>query len=220
MSEYTNFSMVSMIMGWIYNLIYRGRAPWEMDGPRPGLVELVESGRLKPSRAIDLGCGTGENVIYLAQHGFEVVGVDISSRAINQAREKARTAGVDADFVVGDVTDLRGVHGAFDLVLDYGCLGCVMWSPARARYVQTLLRLTQPGSIYLLMNFVEDPNSRFHFIPNALKQGELERLLGRYFSVDQFIRNHARGPLGLEIEFRRLRRMEVGLEGGSMDSET
>ena len=75
----------------IYNLLYRIGAPW--DGPpRPELVTLVENGvltpaRLAPGRAIDLGCGTGANVRYLAQHGFEATGVDFSPVALRSAAE-------------------------------------------------------------------------------------------------------------------------------------
>ncbi len=54
-----------------YNLAYRFfRMPWEI-GPRAELVELVDAGRLRPGRAIDLGCGTGANAVFLAQRGFE-----------------------------------------------------------------------------------------------------------------------------------------------------
>jgi len=53
-----------------YDFLYRhARAPWDL-GPRRELVEVVESGRIRPCRAIDLGCGTASNAIFLAQHGF------------------------------------------------------------------------------------------------------------------------------------------------------
>ena len=82
-------------------------------GPRPELVRLVEMGELEPSRAIDLGCGTVENVIYLARQGFDATGVDVSSRAIAKARRKARAARVSATFFQGDVTDLCGRLGHY-----------------------------------------------------------------------------------------------------------
>jgi len=102
-----------------------------------------------PGRALDLGCGTGTNVIYLAQHGFEAVGVDFAPRAITRARHKAEEAGVVATFVVGDVTDLSFLQGHFDLVLDMGCFHGL--SPTgRTGYAQGVSRLTQPGSLFLL----------------------------------------------------------------------
>jgi SAM-dependent methyltransferase len=192
---------------WAYDLLYRGKAPWEMEGPRSELVQLVGSGQLKPSSAIDLGCGTGDNVIFLAQRGFDVVGVDISARAIAQAHGKASVAGVSPTFVVGDVTDLKGVNGTFDLVLDYGCLGCVVGTSSRERYVGTLLRLTRPGSTYILANFAKMPDSRIGFTPTALGSGEVDRLLGDHFEVEDYDPEHERGPLGLRAEFRLMRRL-------------
>jgi methylase of polypeptide subunit release factors len=114
----------------IYDLLYRIGAPW--DGPqRPELVALVESGvltpaRLPPGRAIDLGCGTGANLRYLARHGFETTGVDFSPEALGIARKRARANGTDASvrFVEGDLTagEIPGVEGPFDLLIDYGTL--------------------------------------------------------------------------------------------------
>lgn len=65
-----------------YDLGYRYiRLSWDV-GHRAELVELVESERLKPCKAIDLGSGTASNCIFLAQHGFTVTGVDYSRSAI------------------------------------------------------------------------------------------------------------------------------------------
>ncbi|MBI2830315.1 MAG: class I SAM-dependent methyltransferase, partial [Chloroflexi bacterium] len=81
-------------MKLFYEIIYRYfRAPWDV-GAREELVSLVEGGRIKPCRAIDLGCGTGANAIYLAQHGFDVTGIDFSEAAIEKARARAEEAGV------------------------------------------------------------------------------------------------------------------------------
>ncbi|MDT8307816.1 MAG: methyltransferase domain-containing protein [Anaerolineae bacterium] len=195
---------------WAYDLLYSGRAPWEMDKPREELVAMVESGEIQPCRAIDLGCGTGDNVIFLAQHGFDAVGVDLSARAIAQAQERAAAAGVSPSFVTGDVTDLNGVAGSFDLVIDYGCLGCVLSAPAREQYVETLLRLARPGSDYLLLNFAHKADNRFNLIPVALRPGEVDRLLGDAFAVEAYESAADSGPFGLSVEFRHMRRRLPG----------
>lgn len=165
--------------GRLWNLAYLGWAPWDIGGPRPELVRLVKSGKLKPCRAIDLGCGTGENVIYLAQQDFDVIGADISSRAIAKARRKAQAARVSPTFITGDVTNLTGVEGPFDLVVDSGCLHSLFSSTAREGYVQTLLRLTRPNSRYFLYCFVW----RHPFTP-GVKPGEVERRFGREFDIE------------------------------------
>ncbi len=138
---------------WSFELTYRFRdPPWDTGVTPPELVSLVESGAVRPGRALDLGCGTGTNSIYLAQHGFAVVGVDFARKAIASARSKARRAGVTAEFIVGDVTRLDALRDPFDLILDVGCFHSLQASN-RARYVQTLNRLSHPGTTVLLYAF-------------------------------------------------------------------
>jgi len=100
----------------IMELGYRyARMPYE-NGPPEHLMELVESGRISPCRAIDLGCGTGGNAVFLAQHGFEVTGVDFAPSAIAKARRRAEAAGVEVAFVVDDLTNLQKIKGTFDFL--------------------------------------------------------------------------------------------------------
>lgn len=107
-----------------YALAYRtGRTPWDTGVTPPELVELIEGPRaLAAGRALDLGCGTGTNVAYLARHGWTAVGVDASRRAIDAAER--RIAGVPSATVLhGDVTRIADLPlgEPFDLVLDIGC---------------------------------------------------------------------------------------------------
>src|SRR5215468_2812785 len=121
-----------------YHLGYRfARMPWEI-GPRTELVDLVRSGQLRPGRAVDLGCGTGANAVFLAQHGFRVTGVDFSGRAVAKAERAATAAGVKVEFVIDDLTDLRHCCGPFDLLVDYGTLDDLTPS-RRDRYLANVL---------------------------------------------------------------------------------
>jgi SAM-dependent methyltransferase len=117
----------------VYDLLYRiGAARWKRgwdSDAGPELVGLVEDGTLTPERlggdrAIDLGCGSGANVLYLAGHGFDAVGVDFSAVAVRQARERASAMGLSrAAFLEGDVTrPLDGIEGPFDLIVLYNVL--------------------------------------------------------------------------------------------------
>ena len=144
----------------LYDLLYRIGAPW--DGPqRPELVALVESGvltpaRLQPGRAIDLGCGTGANLRYLARHGFDATGVDFSPVALGIARKRAAADGTHASvrFVEGDLTAGRipGVEGPFDLLVDYGTLDDL--DPAGRRAMASLVaNLARPGAAFLFWCF-------------------------------------------------------------------
>src|SRR5207237_6980241 len=98
------------------------RPPWDTGITPPEVERFVASH--PPGRAIDLGCGTGTNAVYLARHGWSAVGVDFAGRAIAKARRRARDAGVSCTFFVGDVAALE-VPGAVDLALAIGCLHSV-----------------------------------------------------------------------------------------------
>ena len=88
-------------MKLFYQLGYRYFCmPWEI-GPREELVRLVENRRITPCRAIDLGCGTGSNAIFLAQHGFDVTGIDYAASAIEKAKRKADAAKVKVENYTG-----------------------------------------------------------------------------------------------------------------------
>lgn len=166
-----------------WDVMYLFRPPWDRGVPLPELVTLVEKG-LNPGRAIDLGCGTGTNVIYLARHGFDVIGVDISSRAITKARNKARAAGVHVQFLVADVTDLPPELGPFDLALDVGCFHSLK-PGARRGYADSLARVLAPGGHYLLWTFLREDNEGPRFGPRGLTPDEVQSVFDPYFYVEQ-----------------------------------
>jgi len=99
----------------IYRTLPLDEIPWNSKEPPNALVQLVESGQVRPCRAIDLGCGTGNCTIYLASKGFEMTGVDISPTAVKIARENAEKMGVDCTFLamdmLGDRMDDGGKEG-------------------------------------------------------------------------------------------------------------
>lgn len=174
-------------MKWFYEILYgRFRAPWDV-GPRRELVELVVSGRLRPCKAIDLGSGTASNCIFLAQHGFDVTGVDFAKAAIALGNKRAAEAGVNVKFFHDDLTHLRSVRGPFDLLVDYGTLDDL--KPAqRDRYLQNVLPLTRSGSQFLLFAFEWAPRwyERLYFSSLALEPGEIERRFSSTFTIERY----------------------------------
>jgi SAM-dependent methyltransferase len=173
-------------MKWFYEVTYKHfTAPWEV-GPRDELVTLVENGTLAPCRAIDLGCGTGANAIYLAQHGFTVTGVDFAPAGIDTATRAAAEAGVTVDFIVDDLTDLRQTTGPFDFLLDYGVLDDLR-ARQRHPYKRNILPLTRPGSRFLLWGF-EYPirwwERLIPFFDRPFADGEIAALFGDQFSIE------------------------------------
>ncbi|MFD0629748.1 class I SAM-dependent methyltransferase [Streptomyces sanglieri] len=66
-----------------------GKPPWDSGITPPELVALIEGpGALMPGRALELGCGTGTNAVYLARHSWRVTAVDLVDRAVRQARRR------------------------------------------------------------------------------------------------------------------------------------
>lgn len=109
--------------GWdrIYHRYRPEDLPWELGRPRKSLIELVDSGLVKPCKTLDLCCGTGTNPVYLATKGFEVTALDISDRAVQYAEERACEAETDIDFLVADFVNLPFRREAFGFVFDFGC---------------------------------------------------------------------------------------------------
>lgn len=138
-----------------WNILYLlGRSPWDTGITPPELEELIQGGHIHPGRALDIGCGSGTNAIYLAQHGFQTVGVDIAFPAIIQAKYKARRAGVPVKFYTGDVLRLGMRKGPaisvpIDFALDIGCLHSLAAMQLQY-YVDMLRRVLRIGGFYLL----------------------------------------------------------------------
>ena len=134
-----------MLRRLTFDIWYLFRPPWDRGISPPELFDFVANH--PPGRALDLGCGTGTNVITLAQHGWRVTGIDFAPRAIRKAQRKIRQAGVQADVRLGDVTRLEGISGPFDLALDMGCFHGL---PEHSAYLAQLKRVLAPGGSWLL----------------------------------------------------------------------
>jgi SAM-dependent methyltransferase len=135
--------------------MYRtGRTPWDTGITPPEVVDLIEGpAALAPGRALDLGCGTGTNVRYLAEHGWDATGVDAEPIALDAAR--AKVAGLaGARVIPGDVAGLPalGLDGPFDLVLDIGCFHSIERS-RRGAYADGVAALTRPGATMFVFAF-------------------------------------------------------------------
>ncbi|MFZ5855743.1 MAG: class I SAM-dependent methyltransferase [Chloroflexota bacterium] len=154
--------------------MYLRRPPWDSGITPPELFQYIQTH--PAGRAIDLGCGTGTNVLTLAQHGWQVTGVDFVPKAIRAAKNKTKNI-KNVDLHVGDATDLRGITGPFDLALDIGCFHGL---ENKSKYLDELDRLLAPGGHWLMYGFMR---------PNTLPSGpglgapDLDRIHARGFSL-------------------------------------
>ena len=130
--------------------LYLGDPPWDTGVSPPELMDFIQNH--PPGKALDLGCGTGTNVITLAKNGWETTGIDFVSKAIKTARKKAQQSEVNVSFYSRDVAHLENLDGNFNLVLDIGCLHSLS-EENRQSYILSLGRLLAPGGFYLLYAF-------------------------------------------------------------------
>ena len=138
-----------------FDKLYRGEAafdgwppptgiPWDVHQAQPRLMELEALGGIS-GEVLDIGCGLGDNAIYLASRGHSVTGLDGSPAAIEEARRRAGAAGVTVTFDVADATDLSGYEDRFDTVVDSALYHCLD-DDGRQAYIAGLYRATRPGA--------------------------------------------------------------------------
>ena len=120
--------------------------PWDTGTPDPLLVEMIESRAIAPGRALEIGCGTGTNAIFLAQHGFDVLGVDVSPLAVDKARAKAQGR---CRFEVVDFLAATPTAGPFQFVFDRGCFHIFDEEGDRARFAQRVVAELVEGGLWL-----------------------------------------------------------------------
>ena len=105
----------------LFDLWYRfGKPPWIIDQAQPDLIAAAEKGEVCGPTVLDVGCGDGNNAIYLASRGFDVTGIDVSAKAISIAKQKASEAEVDVTFITLDALKIGSLGKRFDTVIDIG----------------------------------------------------------------------------------------------------
>ncbi len=123
--------------------------PWEINRPDHNLVDFVTRTGLSPGPAIDLGCGTGNNSIWLAAQGFRVTGCDLSELAIARAREKARLVGAGCAFLQVDFLQSLPTGAPFALAFDRGCFHTIEAEADRRRFAARVAEILAPGGQWL-----------------------------------------------------------------------
>src|SRR5438477_8901711 len=127
---------ISEIEHWENRYRTGERPPWDTGRVSAELVRRLAQYPIPPGRAIELGCGTGVNAVWLAQQGFEVTAVDLSPLAIERAQQRAEAAGVRVRFLTADLLHPpEELAGPFDFFFDRGCYHVVRRADVQA-YLQ------------------------------------------------------------------------------------
>ena len=142
----------------------QGFLPWDTDEPDPNLVDTVQRLGLTSGRALDIGCGTGTHAIWLSSLGLEVLGVDVSGRAVEraEARAKATTTIGQCTFATLDFMAATPPGQPFDFVYDRGCFHVFDEPAERARFAENVAACLTPAGRWLsLIGSAEGPPREF-----------------------------------------------------------
>ncbi len=136
----------------IFEKIYEEGAVWTESKPPKKLVNLIESGKIKPCKVLDVGCGEGFYAIYLASKEFDVTGIDISENAITNAKENAAKQNVKVKFIAIDIIDLDKINNKFDFIFEWAILHHII-PKQRQKYVENIKGILNKGGKYLSLCF-------------------------------------------------------------------
>jgi len=189
-----------------------GNTPWDTGKPSSELQRVLAEYEIAPCPALELGCGTGTNAIYLAQQGFTVTATDIASLAIDQAREKAAAAGVEMTLHAADLLDLPALDGPFGFLFDRGVYHALRRENLDG-YLDTVATHLAPGGMYLtIAGNANEPREPDQPGPPQVAADEICAELGRIMELvqlremrfDEVDFGTKRGrPLGWSALFRR-----------------
>jgi SAM-dependent methyltransferase len=167
-----------------YQLMYRlGLAPWERRPLAATWGRFIEGTQaLPPGRALDVGCGSGRDAVYLAKHGWQVTAVDLVAAAIARARQRASQEGAEVEWVNGDVSDLPGLglKPGYTLVYDFGCIQGLP-DAARRGAAAGISELAAPGATLLLAAFA--PGRRV-LLPRGMNEEDVTGLFGAAWTLE------------------------------------
>jgi SAM-dependent methyltransferase len=159
-----------------------GDLPWDTGKTSAELMRVIAEQKIAPCKALELGCGTGTNSIWLAQQGFDMTALDISPTAIQRAKDIASRVAVR--FLVADVLDLPRLEERFSFFFDRGCYHVVRRVDVGA-YLHTLDNLTTPDALGLILAGNAKEPSPPHQGPPTVNEEELRRELGQVFDIQQ-----------------------------------
>jgi SAM-dependent methyltransferase len=168
-----------------YGLLYRlGLAPWERRDIADSWQPLLDSAQAPAlGRALDVGCGSGRDAVYLAKRGWQVTGVDAVEKPLASARRRAAEEGVEVQWVRGDVAELGrlGLQAGYRLLYDFGCIHGLS-DADRKGAAAGLTQLAAPRATLLITAFRA---GRGFALPRGMNQEDVIALLGDGWTLEQ-----------------------------------
>ncbi|MCF8368865.1 MAG: class I SAM-dependent methyltransferase [Bacteroidales bacterium] len=128
-----------------------GDLPWNINRPDENLIKTVEEFNIQPCKSLDIGCGTGDNVFWAANNGFDATGIDISPKAIEMAKEKSQGNNINANFFVKDLFKEEIPGAPFGFVFDRGCFHTFNKKKQRRNYARIVSSLLSKEGMWLTL---------------------------------------------------------------------
>jgi ubiquinone/menaquinone biosynthesis C-methylase UbiE len=163
---------------WDEHYISGNFTNWDLLYPSQELVAFIATMTFPRKKvALDVGCGAGREAIFLAQQGWDVIGVDLSTEALRIAAERAKDVGVEVDWRQGDILNLPVKNKFIDFVNDRGCFHSIV-EENRDQYVKEIARTLKPGGMMLLRG-CRDEEEEGHFV--LVTETSVDRYFSQYF---------------------------------------
>lgn len=161
--------------------------PWNINRADFNLINVVTNESIPVGKAIDVGCGTGDIAIWLANQGFNVTGVDYSEKAIEIAKEKAKYKGAqNTSFFFLDILNDKIPGGPYSFVVDRGCFHSFDLPRERKKYAKRAADLLMNGGLWLsLIGSYDD--GRFDQGPPKRTVQEIATAVETFFEI-QYIK--------------------------------
>lgn len=159
-----------------------GDTPWDHGLVDYNLIDAISNNGINRCRVLDIGCGSGENAIWLARQGFDVVACDVSPTAIEQAKRKLPAADLSVRFLVADFLSDSIPNAPFGLVFDRGCLHCMDDERQRKHFVEKVSGLLEKRGHWLSLTGNADEGER-EVGPPQLTAGELVSIAEPHFQI-------------------------------------
>lgn len=164
-----------------FDSAYSGTPPWDIGRPQTEIIRLAAKGEIRGD-VLDVGCGTGENVLYLAGLGHKGLGIDLSPTAIEKARQKAESRRQEVRFVVGDALRLDHLRVRFDSVIDCG-LFHTFSDEMRRTFTNSLESVLKRGGTYFMLCFSEHEPADWGG-PRRVTQKEIRNTFGEGWRIN------------------------------------
>jgi len=137
-----------------------GDTPWDVGQPDFNLIEVVTQKPILSCKVLEIGCGTGDNSVWLAQMRFQVIAIDTSDIALEKAKEKASKANVECDFMLVDFLNNKIEGAPFGFVFDRGCFHSFSSENDRRGFAQNVATHLEEAGLWLTIAGNADEDRR------------------------------------------------------------